>query len=476
MPAGRLNPRLLDAATHIIPHEDLHRWTDKVPEGVVAYPALVTDLDIHGPTPVSGDVRVEARLDGFLGGPDHPAFKIQLIADGEVFAQLRLVEATFPKGPLGNAEPAARRSFLKDGAWVEGLRLSRHADGETRLSDAEVEATDWLPGTVGALYGSRDVADIAVKEHLAADQNLHPGVVLDALPLTRFDVETLQDGDDTVVKTVSAPQLDLAPVVDFWTRWFDTDKSVDGGKWPVEDIYYGLIQRFLRRVVVPDPAAFEAIHGRSTLFLANHQTGVESLVFSIVASALVGTPTVTLAKVEHKATWLGDLIRHSFTWPGVKDPRVITYFDRQDKASLPKIIGELAQEMATTGRSVMVHIEGTRSLECRTPVQKMSGAFIDMALQVGVPIVPVRFVGGLPAETMESRIEFPTGMGQQDIWLGAPILPEDLENLHYGARKQHVIDATGLGPDNADEQPLQATFAEDVAASSPTGASPSTPP
>jgi 3-hydroxymyristoyl/3-hydroxydecanoyl-(acyl carrier protein) dehydratase/1-acyl-sn-glycerol-3-phosphate acyltransferase len=467
VPAGRLNPRLLDAATHVIPHEALHRWTDKVPEGVVAYPALVTDLDLHGPTPTSGEVRVEARFDGFLGGPDHPAFKLQLIAGGRVFAQMRLVEATFPKGPLGNAEPGARRAFLKDGQYIEGLRLSRHTDGETRLSAAEVEATDWLPGTVGALYGSKDVADIAVKEHLAAEQGLHPGTVLEALPLTRFDVETTEDGDDTVVKTVSAPQLDLAPVVDFWTKWFDTDKSVDGGKWPVEDLYYGLIQRFLRRVVVPDPAAFEAIHGRSTLFLANHQTGVESLVFSIVASALVGTPTVTLAKVEHKATWLGDLIRHSFTWPGIKDPRVITYFDREDKASLPKIIGELAQEMATTGRSVMVHIEGTRSLECRTPVQKMSGAFIDMALQVGVPIVPVRFVGGLPTEPMDKRIEFPTGMGQQDIWLGAPILPEDLADLHYGARKNLVIDAiNGLGPDNAVEAPFagDADFADDVAA------------
>ena len=160
------------------------------------------------------------------------------------------------------------------------------------------------------------------------------------------------------------------------------------------------------------------------------------------------------------------IIRHSFTWPGVEDPRVITYFDREDKASLPTIIGELAVEMATTGRSVMVHIEGTRSLECRTPVQKMSGAFIDMALKVGVPIVPVRFVGGLPTEPMDRRIEFPTGMGQQDIWLGAPILPEDLEGMHYGARKQAVIDAiNGLGPDNADEQPLpgDAAFAEDVA-------------
>ncbi len=467
VPAGRLNPRLLDGATHVIPHEALHTWTDRVPEGVVAYPALITDFDVYGPTPTTGTVRVEARFDGFLGGPEHPTFKLQIIDGDRVWAQLRLVERTFPKGPLGSAEPLERRAFLRDGVYVPGLRLSRVQGDETRLSEAEVAATDWLPGTVEAVYGTRDTGEIAVKEHLAAEQQLHPRLIPAALPLTSIDLARTDDGADTVVRTVSASTLDLGPVVDFWTTWFDVDPRKDGGKWPVEDLYYGLIQRFLRRVVVADPAAFEAIHGRSTLFLANHQVGVESLVFSIVASALQGTPTVTLAKEEHKRTWLGDLIRHSFTWPGVKDPKVITYFDRDDKASLPAIIGELATEMATGARSVMVHIEGTRSFECRTPVLKMSGAFIDMAMKVGVPIVPVRFVGGLPTEALDHRVEFPVGMGQQDIWLGAPILPEDLAGMPYGERKKVVIEAiNGLGPSNAVEAPLpgDADFAEDVSA------------
>ena len=74
----------------------------------------------------------------------------------------------------------------------------------------------------------------------------------------------------------------------------------------------------------------------------------------------------------------------------------------------------------------MVHIEGTRSFECRTPVQKMSGAFIDMAMKVNAPIVPVRFVGGLPADPLEKRTEFPVGMGTQDIWFGRPLLPAEL--------------------------------------------------
>src|SRR5690606_33292700 len=102
------------------------------------------------------------------------------------------------------------------------------------------------------------------------------------------------------------------------------------GAWPVEDLYYGLTERFLGDVQVEDPRALEAIAGRPVLFLANHQVGVESLIFSIVASALVRTPTLTLAKIEHRDSWLGRLISHCFAYPGAKDPGVIAHFDRTD--------------------------------------------------------------------------------------------------------------------------------------------------
>lgn len=237
-----------------------------------------------------------------------------------------------------------------------------------------------------------------------------------------------------------------------------------GERWPVEDLYYGLMNRFLRRVILSDPEAMERVKGRPLLYLANHQVGVESLLFSILASGLNGVPTVTVAKVEHKATWLGELITLCFRYPGVLDPKVITYFDREDKASLVGIIAELARGLVTpqtarggrkaAGQSVMVHVEGTRSLECRTPVQKMSGAFIDMALQTGTPIVPVRFVGGLPTAPLQTRIEFPVGLGTQDVWLGAPLSPELLAGMPYGERKKRVIAAiNALGPAQAEERP-----------------------
>jgi 3-hydroxymyristoyl/3-hydroxydecanoyl-(acyl carrier protein) dehydratase/1-acyl-sn-glycerol-3-phosphate acyltransferase len=450
VPTGRLNPGLLDGATHGIPHADLRLWDDQLPEGQVAYPAFITAMEFFGETPTVGTVRCEVRPDGFLGSREFPAFAVQLIGPEGVWCTYRLVESCFPKGPIGSADPEPRRAFLRDRLPVPGISLSRAEGEDTVLQASEVERMNWLPGTVKGVFGSDTPEVIAQKEHIGRAQGLHPSTLPEALPLHSFDLTT-QTSEDGLIRVSGdgAGQRDLSSVRSFWSNWFDR------GPWPVEDLYYALIDRFLGRVILSDPAAFAKTRGRSVLYLANHQVGVESLLFSILASALGEVPTVTLAKAEHRDTWLGRLIAHCFDYPGVKDPRVISFFDRQDKASLPTILKDLAAEMAGPGRSVMVHIEGTRSLDCTSPVQKMSGAFLDMAIAVGAPIVPVRFVGGLPTEPLQSRLEFPLDLGRQDIYFGAPIEPSVVGRLHYGARKDLVLSAiNALGPSNADERPL----------------------
>ncbi len=460
VPLGRLNPALLDGATHGIPHDRLLLWDEQMDAGKVAYPALITEMHFFGATPEHGEIRCEVRPDGFLGSRDFPAFKVQLIGKDGVWCEFRLVESCFEKGSLGSAKPEERMAFLRDQAYVPGLSLSKQSEEESVLNDEQVEAVDWLPGTVQGIYGSKNTLDIARSEHIARAHGVHPGIAPAGLPLHSFDLKENYKNGTVRVRGDGLGTLDISPVRNFWSKWFNR------GPWPVEDLYYGLIQRFVRRVVLTDPAAFEAVRGRSLLYLGNHQVGVESLLFSIIASALGEVPTVTLAKDEHRTTWLGRLIDHCFTYPEVEDPRVISFFDREDKASLPRILGELAQEMTGPGRSVMVHIEGTRSLDCTTPVQKMSGAFIDMALAVNAPIVPIRFVGALPRTTLDKRLEFPVGMGRQDIWIGRPILPEELQGMHYGERKDLVISSiNSLGPSNDVEEAFagDTAFAEQVA-------------
>lgn len=430
---GSLHFILLDAATHPIDHEG---------DSKVYYPAQVRRYAQWERLPTAGEVRCEVRSTA-PNGPTR-THQIQLISGDRVLCELELVEAGFPKGRLGQHAPLARRDFLR-GRSHTGVALSRKDGPVTVLSAAEVQGTDWLPGTVARIYGTTDPTEIAVKEHWARSTGVHPRHLPKALPLTRFPLR-VTPGAEVRVQHDTPPTLDLSAVRGFWREWFGR------GPWPIEDLYYGLIERFVDQVVIADPPAFEAVRGKSVLYLANHQVAIESLLFSVLASAVQGRVTVTLAKIEHQTTWVGELIRKSFSYPQIRDPGVIEFFDRSDQGSLPEVIAGLRSRLAE--RSLMVHVEGTRSLQCKDPVRKMSGAFIDLALATQTPIVPVRFVGALPVEPLSERLERPVGAGRQSIWLGAPLHPQDLAGLPYGERKARVIGAiNALGPSNQDEVP-----------------------
>ncbi|MEN0061780.1 MAG: beta-ketoacyl synthase N-terminal-like domain-containing protein [Myxococcota bacterium] len=472
VPPGTLHQGLLDAVLHAIPHDALHRWSDEIDPGLAGYPLHIESLRLFGPAPIS-PIRVEARFAGFAErtnvGPI-PRILLQAIDtsrgdDGVVWLELTLTEVLLPKGPIGNALPAARQQFLGDRKFVPGVSLSTHDGALSHTDAATVHAADWLPGTVAHLYNTvsddaaHRLAEVAVKDHVAQRAEVHPSTVRwteghavsTAQPLTSWPIAVERQTSRVTVRG-GAPALDIASIESHWDQYFGL------GRWPVEDLYYGLIRRFVRRVHLVDPTAHAEVSGRSLLYLGNHQVGVESLLFSMLASGIHGVNTVTVAKAEHRESWLGLLIALCFGYPGASDPRVITFFDRDDKASLPGIIADLASDMTSSGgKSVMVHVEGTRALAARRPVEKMSGAFIDMALHVNAPVVPVRFVGALPVQPLTERLEFPVGMGQMDIWIGRPILPETLQSMTYKDRKELAVQSmNALGPPLSEEWPFPA--------------------
>jgi 3-oxoacyl-(acyl-carrier-protein) synthase/3-hydroxymyristoyl/3-hydroxydecanoyl-(acyl carrier protein) dehydratase len=458
---------ILDAALHAIPHDGLHVWDPGLPHDRAAYPRRIESAMI-GELPV-GIARVEAR---YLGKDEHGQARTRVVLfDGSMraCADLVLVEVLLPKGPIGTAPPLDRRAFL-EGEARAGVGLSALHPDHTRLTLRDVAVSNWLPGTVERVYhlgpGADVPLEIAARDHVAQRTGSHPrhvrlradhGVALTE-PFVRHPLTITRDEASVLVRS-EPPRLDLSVVRAFWRRLLGG--SGEGarhlGAWPGEELHLALIERFMGRMRVADPDALAKIHGRSVLFLGNHQVGIESLLFGIAASALVGTPTTTLAKHEHKESWLGRLIGQSFAWPElVNRPSVIAFFDRSDPSSLPKIIQELGQSMRRPeGQSVMIHVEGTRQTAGGRPVSKMSGVFVDLAMMLGAPIVPVRFSRALPAEPVivdgaETRLEFPIGLGRQDYDLGTPLLPEDLEKLPYKDRTERVmaaINETGVPHD-----------------------------
>lgn len=240
----------------------------------------------------------------------------------------------------------------------------------------------------------------------------------------------------------------LPEVRAFWADWLGATPPI------VDDLYRGMVGRFTRHLELADPMAIRAACQRGALFVGNHQTAIESTLFALIGSALIGRPLVTLAKIENRDFWLTRAMVHAFRYPGLRAVRMTQDFDRAEPSSLAPILRQLGDEIAAGG-SAMVHVEGTRALSCRVPVQRMSGTLIDMALAVRCPIIPVRFVGGLPVVPAAERLDFPLAMGRQDILLGRPIEPDELAGLSYLDRTRTVIAAiNGLGPPSTAEQPL----------------------
>ncbi|HMR77108.1 MAG TPA: polyketide synthase dehydratase domain-containing protein, partial [Polyangiaceae bacterium] len=451
VPIGKLHPALLDAALHGIPHDALHSWSSQISEDKVAYPARILELELYAPTPTAGPVRCEVRFDGFLAAPDLPRFRVQLSADGRVWAEFSLVEACFPKGPLGAAAPSERRAFLRDKHFVPGVRLSRSDGAETRLSQPEVEASDWMPGTIVGIYGTTDAERIAVLEHVAAREGIHPAHVPGALPLNAFAVHSVREGRDVVVRDTDPARrtLDPTPLRAFWDQALGMSDP-----WLGRDLWEGLLKKYVRRVVLADPEAFRSLEARSALFLGNHQVQIESLLITNILSGLTGRSVVTMANAKHEKRWIGWILRHMFSHPGSRDPGSILYFDQGRPESMFEIISGLKPQLSRGDRSLFLHPQGTRSQSCRETTTKLSSVFLDLALELDLPIVPIRFSGGLPVTPVVGKLEFPHGHAAQDYFLGRPIEAEELRALPYAARAAHVLDAiAALGEPAEDERP-----------------------
>jgi 3-hydroxymyristoyl/3-hydroxydecanoyl-(acyl carrier protein) dehydratase len=451
-PLGALNVGLLDAATHAIPHDALGAWFPSVGAEQVAYPARVPSLRVHGEAPTTGEVRVEVRPDGFDGDGRFPRFQVQLLRGGVVWAEMTLVEALFPKGPLGRAPGPERRAFLQHRRPVPGVALTTEREGESRLELAALAASNWLPGTIEAAYqatpGEDLATQVAIKEHLGRQLGLHPSEIVvrggqahcPRRPLEALTFEVHLEGEALRVRSPRPARLDTSGVRAFWKTRLAHPTP------PVADLYLSLAERFVSRIELEDAEDFARLRGRSVVFLANHQVAIESPLFSMLVSSLVEGVVVTIAKMEHKTGWLGRLIAHSFSYPGAIDPENIVYFDRDDKSSLLGLATQMAAAMMEQKKSILVHVEGTRALSSETRVEKISSIWSDVSLNTDSPIVPVRFAHALPRSTPE-RLEFPVGYGKQSFYLGKALWPEQLRALPLPDRKRLVLDAiNGAGP------------------------------
>jgi acyl transferase domain-containing protein/3-hydroxymyristoyl/3-hydroxydecanoyl-(acyl carrier protein) dehydratase len=476
LPVGLLHPGLLDAALHCIPHDDPILWSPDLPPGLVGYPVAVENLRLFGDLAAGGSLVVEARL------VDVQASRlmrthIRLLREGVLTAMFDIVEALLPKGPLGRAPPLARRAFLAERLYAPGVALSQVGDGVTTLTRQVCADSDWLPGSLADIYalepGVDTASSIALRDHAASQLRIHPRDVRIGpdgqcrnLPLNPWRLKLEDQGAAVAVRSDQMDELDWR-----WLRasWAADEVAVQGF---VQDLGIVLVQRFVRRVILIDPDGFEALVGRPVLYLGNHQTGVESSVFLSIVIALACLPAGAIAKEEHRDSWVGRLHRLAQEETGTASRLKLWLFNRSQPEALLRLLQAYGEELAQRPSSLLVHTDGTRALQAGAPVGAVSAVLIDLALAYDTPIVPVRFVGGLPLDLTSQRLEFPTGAGQQDYMIGAAIDPNTLRAMPFRERSAFVRDRiNALGPRGRDDAPLggDPAFAAAVAAGRASG-------
>jgi 3-hydroxymyristoyl/3-hydroxydecanoyl-(acyl carrier protein) dehydratase len=270
-----------------------------------------------------------------------------------------------------------------------------------------------------------------------------------SMPFTLFPVLKTNHADKGPDIDIKAPSLDFDRIIAYGRKNVGIEEP-----WAGENILMGLCRQFTRHLIVDDIDAFEKTNGQSVIYLGNHQVQVESLLFPMMIQVLSQRRVVTIASAEHQKGWVGRLNDLWYEHPGLTLPKHIVYFDQNDRKSMFEILDFFKSKVSEEGISIFLHVEGKLGLSCRTPVSKMSSVFIDLSQEARLPIVPVKFAGGLPVNEMKKMIDFPIGYGKQDYYVGRPISPEALEALPYAKRRKHVIDAiNNLGPSYKEEIP-----------------------
>lgn len=253
--------------------------------------------------------------------------------------------------------------------------------------------------------------------------------------------------NDDVANAAMASNKAISALLD-WKRVRECWVRHTGSRRFFQDLLGVLCGTFVSRIVLQNPKAFAAVSARPVIYLANHQIGIESPLFMALSYAMTGLPIQAVAKPDHVDAWLSFLMAFAQDSLGEQQPFKLMYFDRQNPLGL---IDSL-KKSGPLDASLLVHVEGTRSMTADQPVAKMSSIFLDMAIEKGIPMVPVRFVGGLPKEATENRLDFPYENGKQDYIFGTPVLPEQLKSLPYGQRPRFIMDKINtLGPDKNED-------------------------
>ncbi|MBL9209873.1 MAG: polyketide synthase dehydratase domain-containing protein, partial [Opitutaceae bacterium] len=460
VPVGRIHPALLDGCTHAMPLSHLDHWFPSLAANWNALPRGVEEVRFFAPTPTRGEVRCEIRPEGLAPDSGHPRIYVQFIVDGRVWCDLRLELALLDGQAFVGIPYSDRRDFMRRRAY-HPIRFSR-AVGDTSTWDvADLARFQWMPQQLETLFHlpdgltpERTAVAIAAKEHVAHAVEVHPaGVTITAdgtsatmpdFPLQAWPIACRVDAGRVEVRAAGDPVFVSAPGETLFAGAF------------LADLSRALKREYVRRFRLLDPAAVEPLKSRPFIVCANHQTAIESMLFTEMFTRWSGLPVTTVTRTEHAGSWMGRLTdflwRHPHRTVAV-NPQLLFARDRPE--AFFDVIAAYRAAQPSLPHSLHLHVEGEQALTCRHRVKRMSAVIVDLALALDLPILPLKYSGGLPVEPLAALTSFPVAYGQQDYTLGRPLLPADLRRMPGPKAAELVVDAINALPPTTDaESPL----------------------
>ena len=251
---------------------------------------------------------------------------------------------------------------------------------------------------------------------------------------TPANIKLTEKQGDTGINPAFEQDIKLANLTSFWRKYL-------GVRHPVaEALHTALYNRFVGQIILEDTQDFYSLDKQPRLYLANHQVEIESNLFIFAVSALSNSLINAVAKIEHQQSWMSELSQQIYSYPQVNNIELTFYFNRKTQSSMLELLNTIKRVIIEQKKSLLVHIEGTRSLSCRQPVKNLSAVFVDLAMELNLPIIPVKFIGGLPVKPLKTRLDFPFGYTYQNYNLGKAICPRSLRKLGNLERKELILE------------------------------------
>jgi len=461
VPYGSVHPGLLDAALHCMPSQQMHLWFPKTGEGNIAFPMELSELAFYRDLPRTGFVHVRARTN-HLANRYFPIIQFWIFEGTQLAAEFSLKLLLVPKGPLVNISPISWKRFLKRSGHISGLVFGSDTGTLRQARKENIKAMDWLPGTIASVFRVSEseknfYTKVALKAHAGDLMAIHPSRVsfepatgsCRNLPLNRLSVSATETKAfiETAHKGIEA--LDLSSVKTYWHEKIGVKHSI------LSDLFEGFVIKFIRRIVLESPDEIQACQGKPVMFMSNHQTGVETPLMAIFLGYLFNSPIYGITNKEQQNGILGHLNQLVKNSAGTRLPFHMRVFDQEKRLQLSQILYEIADKIKTEAASLYIACEGRRAFRAGHKITQLSSLFIDFLIEHQIPVVPIRFTGGLPVKGPDIYYDFPYGYGQQDIYLGRIIRPETLADLAYGQRPEFILDRiNSLGPELEKETPL----------------------